>query len=251
MLYLVLRVLPLPLFLLAGIAVAEDVRVPEDISKKFDQAVQAAPASSEALDFEGNFKKAQELMNSAETREMVNRSFQDAQNTMSGIDIQVNPGGGMDVQQMIDQASQARKEGKYPSPVFVFVSSSLPDVTMKALVSQSQAAGVPLVFRGLIKNDIKQTAKYIHAIVGSDQSNAGILIDPTLFERFSIDKVPAFTVAEGLNECGAQTTYCPVDRYATVFGDVTLDYALEKLQHLAPQFKSLLNGPLMKMRGGK
>lgn len=250
MLHFVLRVLPLSIFLLAGSAFAGDVRVPDDISKKIDQAVQAAPASKVGMDIEGNIQKAQELMHSAKTREMVNRSLQDAQNTMSGIDIHVDPGGGMDVQQMIDQAGQAHKEGKYPSPVFVFVSSSLPEVTMKALLSQSQAAGVPLVFRGLIKNDIKQTAKYIHAIVG-DQSNASILIDPTLFERFNIDKVPAFTVADGLDECGAQTTYCAVDRYATVFGDVTLDYALEELQHLAPQFQSLLDGPLKRMRGGR
>jgi type-F conjugative transfer system pilin assembly protein TrbC len=226
-----------------------DIAVPQDILKKLDRAAQEPLSEESRQEIGANMKQAEESMNSPDQREMVNRSLDGASRTMTGIDLQVQPGPGIDVMKLIERANQStRPSEKYPSPVFVFVSSSLPDITMKILVSQSQRAGVPLVFRGLIKNDIKETARYIQSFVGAD-SKAGIIIDPTLFDRFKIDKVPAFTVVEGLRECGVQTTSCSTENYATVYGDVSLDYALEALQRTAPQFKTLLSDPLNRMRG--
>ncbi len=54
--------------------------------------------------------------------------------------------------------------------------------------------GSPLVLRGLVENSMKRTAARLGDLLGMDRGERtpSLAIDPTLFQRFGVDKVPTF-----------------------------------------------------------
>ena len=77
------------------------------------------------------------------------------------------------------------------SDLLIFVSSSLPVASLKALFSQAQMMGGRLVFQGLIENSFAKTKTFFetHQINGE--------IDPQLFADHQIQEVPTFILREG------------------------------------------------------
>lgn len=105
---------------------------------------------------------------------------------------------------------------RYPN-LMVFVSFSLSNAILKQLAVQVRKIGGQLVFRGLVDNSFRTTAQTFKEL------EIEALIDPTLFESFKIQRVPAFVV------CDAHL----LDQHASVphdilFGNVTLEYALQQ-----------------------
>ncbi len=93
---------------------------------------------------------------------------------------------------MTKENPKARYQGD--KGLYVFVSLSLPTETLKALSKQAQSVGGNLVIRGLVNNSFKETQGRLRAL------GIPIDIDPTLFERFEVKRVPTFvltTVKEG------------------------------------------------------
>lgn len=93
---------------------------------------------------------------------------------------------------------------RYPS-LLIFVSFSMSMATLKQLSQQADQAGGKLVFRGLINNSFKATIPKLKEL-GSE-----VLIDPTLFRTYKVDKVPAFVLSHDI-----------------LYGNVSLSYALKK-----------------------
>jgi len=116
---------------------------------------------------------------------------------------------------------------RYESQILVFVSSSMPDTTVIRYLQQTTQLGAALVFRGLVKDSMKEMQHYLAKIVGDKQTgkNVTILIDPTLFDRFNIKQVPITVVTESeIKPCLPEG--CPTPIHHKVAGDVSLPWAL-------------------------
>ena len=132
------------------------------------------------------------------------------------------PGG--DIGKIVEQYGQFQTDIAAPPKaegLVIFISLSMPSASLQRLIDQSARYGVPLVIRGLEKDSFKTTIAKIRALVGN--TNAEIQIDPRLFDRFAINKVPAFTVI------------APEGPSGTIYGDVTTAFALEAMERTMPR----------------
>jgi len=121
----------------------------------------------------------------------------------------------------------AQQPSRYESQILVFVSSSMPDKTVRNYLKQTTNIDAALVYRGLINNSMKDMRAYLSGILQdqTEDKKPTILIDPTLYERFDIQQVPVIVVTESqIKPC--QPTDCPTPVYHRVTGDVSLPWAL-------------------------
>ncbi|MBR9871464.1 MAG: type-F conjugative transfer system pilin assembly protein TrbC [Gammaproteobacteria bacterium] len=124
--------------------------------------------------------------------------------------------------------NQARRPSEYTNSFLVFVSSSLPKPTLVALASQAKAAGGTLIMRGMVNNNFKETVLFIKAL--TEQGGTGAKIDPTLFDLFNIEQVPAFVVVSGaITSCSDTDCVRATPKHDTIKGNITARYALEQI----------------------
>lgn len=81
-----------------------------------------------------------------------------------------------------------------------------------------------MVIRGLVNSSFKDTAQRIADLIKNHA--AGLAIDPTLFQKFGITKVPAVVITNSAN-CSEQID-C-MKNFDVIYGDVPLNYALSEL----------------------
>ena len=118
--------------------------------------------------------------------------------------------------------------GEAPPELIVFVSLSMPEESLRRLGEQARRAGAVLVFRGL-KFGIQHggwTAS-MAALKPLAQTGATLQIQPALFSRYQVSVVPTVLV-DAAPKAGCQVDAC-ASQAAWVTGDVSLDYALERL----------------------
>ena len=163
-----------------------------------------------------------------------------------------------DINKLLDQAqaqslttSQDQKTGPQ---LYVFVSTSMPDITLKRLLVQASRIKGALILRGLVEGDMGKTKEKIMQLLeadamGNTQIDGGLSIDPTLFERFAIAQVPSFVVtntpAERCSKSG-----CPSTDYARLSGDSTIEYALETIAREAPAMRVSAQTILKRLKEG-
>ena len=115
---------------------------------------------------------------------------------------------------------------KEPSEsIFIFVSFSMPKTSLQQWLAQAHRIGASVVIRGLINNAFKDTLSTMTALLSDNVS--GLLLDPTLFQKFDIKQVPAVVISKS-STCSNVQSCLP--RFDVIYGDVTLDYALQQLQ---------------------
>lgn len=107
------------------------------------------------------------------------------------------------------QVSSTENETAY------FLSSSLPDKELALLMKAAEAKNIPVYFRGLINDNMDQTAKYMLNLITTYKVR-GIQIDPVRFDRYGVKQVPAL-----VRKCG--------DRFDIVYGNVALNQALDMI----------------------
>jgi len=133
------------------------------------------------------------------------------------------------------QKLSAPQEEKLPT-VLVFASFSMPQATIKHLAMDLKKVGGALVIRGLINNSFKKTAMALQKL------GEGVLLDPTLFEKYNVTSVPTFIIFE----VDLKDEHPPYDRLT---GNVSLRFVLEKVaQEGKIKSAALL---LEKLKGGK
>jgi len=117
-----------------------------------------------------------------------------------------------------------------PPPV-VLVSFAMPEDALRDLLAEAGRIGAPVLLRGLVEGSLRATleraARLSEPAGGTEGAGpaAGLAIDPTLFERFDIEAVPAFVVsAEPIAPCTRGG--CETPPHARVAGGVSLTYAL-------------------------
>jgi type-F conjugative transfer system pilin assembly protein TrbC len=101
-----------------------------------------------------------------------------------------------------------------PAPrAVIFVSFSMPDLSLKQIINDAARYQIPVVIRGLIDNSFKKTAARVFELV-KEKNKGGVLLNPLWFKQYAINTVPAFVVKEG-------------DKFDVIYGNVRLEKLLE------------------------
>lgn len=96
-----------------------------------------------------------------------------------------------------------------------FLSASVPEKELAILMKAAEARDIPVYFRGLVGDNMEQTAKYMMYMV-STYKVRGVQIDPVRFDRYGVKQVPAL-----VKKCG--------DHFDIVYGNVALNQALDMI----------------------
>jgi conjugal transfer pilus assembly protein TrbC len=146
--------------------------------------------------------------------------------------------------------STAAAQGKLSGPaLLVFVSFSMPHPTLQRLVAQAASARATLVLRGMVNGSLRDTVAHVHALTG--EREVAFQIDPQAFARFSVRSTPTFVLMRAGTPalpCGAGPCVSS-DVFATVSGDVSLDYALRFIARGAPAFARDVRSYLKRLGG--
>lgn len=78
----------------------------------------------------------------------------------------------------------------------VFVSFSMPEPLLEQCLAESARLHIPAILNGLIDNSMPKTIQRIE-VLSKVVPNLNLQIDPTAFERFGIQQVPALVVDNG------------------------------------------------------
>lgn len=122
--------------------------------------------------------------------------------------------------------------------LLVFVSLGLPEPSLRLLIDQAARARAVLMLRGLHNASIRQTAARVQQLIG--EANVEFQIDPQAFDRFGVRVAPTFVVVKAgtlAADCAAGACV-PAAAFASVAGDVSIDYALRAIAQRAPRFQS-------------
>ena len=120
--------------------------------------------------------------------------------------------------------------------LIVFISLSMPEATLARLVDQAARARAQLLLRGLTEGSLPRTAARIQQLIGTRP--VAVQIDPRAFDRYAIQRVPAFVLARA----GGTAIACSGEQCArsedhvVAAGDVSLDYALDHFRRSTPAF---------------
>ncbi|HBD9275115.1 TPA: type-F conjugative transfer system pilin assembly protein TrbC [Legionella pneumophila] len=136
---------------------------------------------------------------------------------------------------------------KKVSQVLVFLSFSMPEKSLQAWLLQCKQSGATPVIRGLIHNSFKETMTAIQTL--SKKTGIGMQLDPILFKTFDITMVPAVVYVKDTPACPANMDCKPVN-YDSLYGDVSLDYALEKMRGDEQSEDPVLDQMILRLRGG-
>jgi conjugal transfer pilus assembly protein TrbC len=114
---------------------------------------------------------------------------------------------GVDLDQIIGAArDQARGQQSAPAPVFVaFASVSMPEESMKRMITDVTAAGGTVVFRGFLPDGSKTFMAQLQKLVSAQQS-AHVMIEPRLFRAFNIQEVPPMSRCPAPSRCVTRWT---------------------------------------------
>lgn len=100
-------------------------------------------------------------------------------------------------------------------PAIYFVSLGLPREGLLPMLKDANRYGIPATLRGLVNNDLRQTASAMFELAKEDK-NIGVQIDPTLYTEYHITAIPALVVT------------CP-GRHDVIRGSLPLKDALERI----------------------
>ena len=117
--------------------------------------------------------------------------------------------------QSLARQQQAAAGAKPVPQALYFVSFSIPQTGLKRLILDADRFGIPATLRGMVNNDMRQTANAVLQLVNEDQ-RGGVQIDPQAFRRYGINAVPALVVT-----CDG--------RYDRIAGNLALREALTKV----------------------
>lgn len=105
--------------------------------------------------------------------------------------------------------------GDSKKEILVFVSFSMPELSLRELSKASKKYNAKLILRGIYKESFKKTAEKILEI---DKKGLSLEINPKLFKQYEIKQVPTFVLIEG------------GDEISRLSGNVTLEYAKSELE---------------------
>jgi conjugal transfer pilus assembly protein TrbC len=217
---------------LGGVAIAQ-VRQPTDDEVERAKQQYRQPTDAEVEAAKQRYRAPPTALESAA-----------ASQSAVNVDAIPQPKGRVDVEGLA-RAYEANRQAfdGAPSPatgptLLVFVTLGMPEPTLRLLVEQAARARAVLVLRGLKGSSLRQTTARVQQLIGT--SAAQFNIDPQAFDRFGVHTAPTYV----LLKAGAQSADCQAgacvapDAFASVAGDVSIDYALRAIAQRSARFKS-------------
>lgn len=134
--------------------------------------------------------------------------------------------------------------------IYLFISSSMPVELLRTYAEQAERYGVSMIMRGFVGGirKVRPTVTFISSIIGRDAGcnvlerqgcpvfNVNVLVDPLLFRRYDIKRVPAIVYVRGLGlrdpelSEGMEANITATEGYSVVYGDVSIPMALKIIQ---------------------
>lgn len=136
---------------------------------------------------------------------------------------------GVDVDAIAQRYERSEKQIQAGERVYVFATLDMPKTTLIKLAEDVAKLDGALVLRGFYDGSLKKTYSRIGEL-GLKTGN--IQINPEAFKKYKIDKAPTFVLAKkiGMYE-SLDLDGCVIpEQYIKISGDVSLDFALEKMQ---------------------
>lgn len=136
--------------------------------------------------------------------------------------------------------------------IYIFISSSMPLETVRTYVkaiSMMKDHNIRLVMRGFIggMRHVKPTMTFIKNLLLEDPScnpikgtcttyDTQVIIDPMLFARYAIDRVPAFVYTPSISVRDTKmseglSSNAEAGKHVLLYGDVGLDYTIEQIMN--------------------
>lgn len=103
----------------------------------------------------------------------------------------------------------------FAESVHVFVSFSMPETLLIETLRDSARLNIPATLNGLYQNSVEKTAQKI-MVLSKEVPQLQLQIDPTAFERFHIQQVPALVVKN--NHC-----------FDVIYGHLPLQEGLKRI----------------------
>jgi conjugal transfer pilus assembly protein TrbC len=154
----------------------------------------------------------------------------------SGIDIEA-------LARQYEQKSAARRTDE----LMVFASFTMPEASLRRLVSQARQVGAAVVLRGFKNNSLTETAQAIQAL---GEPGGNVLVNPNAFTKYQVKAVPTLVLANATTIDQVDREGCALpEHYVAVSGDVSLDYALDEIARRAPGFEPVATRYLRQIRG--
>lgn len=107
--------------------------------------------------------------------------------------------------------NKASAEANY----YIFISSSMHQEHIKSIIREGKRLGAVVVLQGLVNDSFLNTQKYFKTII--KDTDGGVTINPPLFKKFNVTRVPCFVLARG-------------DKFDKIGGTMTAEWALNKFQ---------------------
>jgi type-F conjugative transfer system pilin assembly protein TrbC len=155
---------------------------------------------------------------------------------------------GVDIDRWVDAYENADTvRMRNEAEVLLFVSASIPVKTLTNLLEQARDRNIKVVFRGVTGDNPLSFTHFRQFLTGLGLNRyPEIDINPVAFDRFQVREVPVLIVSlppEGAEDSGCQA----VGRSATVYGDVPVQFALERIvSEGAPELAAVAKGYLTK-----
>lgn len=97
--------------------------------------------------------------------------------------------------------SQRAAAQPVPGRILIFASFSVPPATLKNLLDQATEPNVVLVLRGVPQgSNLPETIRRLKQLLPDEQHVPHVMLDPTLFHRYAIDRVPSFVLERGAGQ---------------------------------------------------
>jgi len=153
--------------------------------------------------------------------------------------------------------------------IYLFISSSIPKSTLRRYITTLEKVAdlnVTVVMRGFIggMDKAKSTFDFMREVLYKEEQcdfrktqcemfATGVNIDPQLFRRYKIERVPAVAYATGVNVLQPEMSEglletVEVGKSYTVYGDASFDYLLEQINKEAKSRS--LESMIAKLREG-
>lgn len=161
-------------------------------------------------------------------------------------------GKGVDFKEVIENVNKAKQaaQAEPATPtLLVFVSFSMPMESLKRMAAHVERAGAAMVLRGLVEDENGRPsfqATGAEAAKLGMEKGQGFSVNPMVFTKYGIHQVPAFVLLtqDDCQTCGEAF----VPRHMTIFGDVSLDYALRAMQQRSPEHEKIVQPYLARLQ---
>ena len=134
-------------------------------------------------------------------------------------------------QQITGKTFSNYKKPEQKNNLIIFISLSLPDDSLKNYYLEARRYNAVLAIRGFINDSLKDTVAYFKK---SGEEGIAVTVDPESFRKFNVTNAPAIIVKDPNS-----------DIYDKVTGNVTVNYALQKIADqgdLKDQANNILQG---------